>query len=143
MEYIRHTGFTLVELMIVVMIMGILSMLAIPVYVDYADRAMISSGLNLAATAKSAVTEYNTHFRKFPDSNSIAGIPDPQEIDSKYVKSVSIAGVPTPGTITITFKGSERIDDGSTVMLVPVDNYGSVSWSCTGSLKQLLPSNCR
>ncbi len=70
----KQQGFTLIELMIVVAIIGILAAIAIPAYQDYTIRAQVSEGLNLAGGAKAAVAEYTMDRGSFPDDNPIAGL---------------------------------------------------------------------
>ena len=78
-------GFTLIELMIVVAIIGILAAIAIPAYQDYTIRAQVSEGLNLSAGAKAAVTEFFQDQGAFPANNVEAGIETPGNILGKYV----------------------------------------------------------
>ena len=70
----KQQGFTLIELMIVVAIIGILAAIAIPAYQDYTIRAQVSEGLNLSGGAKAAVTEYYQDQGTFPITNTIAGL---------------------------------------------------------------------
>ena len=86
----KQQGFTLIELMIVVAIIGILAAIAIPAYQDYTIRAQVSEGLNLAAGAKAAVTEFTQDRGTFPVSNDEAGIAPAADIVGKYVLSVSV-----------------------------------------------------
>src|SRR5690606_26333471 len=81
-------GFTLIELMIVVAIIGILAALAIPAYQDYTIRARVAEGVNLAAAARTAVAEYRISQDKFPSSNAQAGLED--TIKSQYVSEVKV-----------------------------------------------------
>ena len=82
-------GFTLIELMIVVAIIGILAAIAIPAYQDYTIRAQVSEGLNLAGGAKVAVTEYFQDQGVFPTTNLLAGIEAANTIKGKYVDTVT------------------------------------------------------
>jgi len=135
-------GFTLIELMIVVAIIGILAAIAIPAYQDYTIRAKVSEGMSLAAGAKAAVTEYYQDKGSFPDSNSKAGLPPDTQITGNNVQKVTVG---SGGVITITYKGGGSNLNGKTITLTPTDNNGSVSWKCAaGTLAaKYLPSSCR
>ncbi|MDR1662653.1 MAG: prepilin-type N-terminal cleavage/methylation domain-containing protein, partial [Azoarcus sp.] len=67
-------GFTLIELMIVVAIIGILAAIALPAYQDYTARAQMSEGFSLAGGQKLAVSEYHSNYGHYPTDNSVAGV---------------------------------------------------------------------
>ncbi|HEZ2915171.1 TPA: pilin [Neisseria meningitidis] len=94
-------GFTLIELMIVIAIVGILAAVALPAYQDYTARAQVSEAILLAEGQKSAVTEYYLNHGEWPGDNSSAGVATSSEIKGKYVKEVTVAnGVVTAATGT-------------------------------------------
>ncbi len=83
-------GFTLIELMIVIAIIGILSTMAIPTYQDYIIRGQIAEANAMVDGVKRSVTDYYTVHRKFPADNKSAGIPQPQHMIGNYVTSVTV-----------------------------------------------------
>jgi len=142
----KSGGFTLIELMIVVAIIGILAAVAVPMYLDYAVRAQVADGLNLAGGAKVAVTEYIQDRGGYPPSNAAAGLADATEIQSQNVASVAV-GAGT-GIITITFGNDCNVQIfGDTVTLTPdTSEPGSVLWTCAsgGAIQNKhLPAACR
>ncbi|EOF9003837.1 pilin, partial [Neisseria gonorrhoeae] len=83
-------GFTLIELMIVIAIVGILAAVALPAYQDYTARAQVSEAILLAEGQKSAVTEYYLNNGKWPANNGDAGVASSSSIKGKYVKEVEV-----------------------------------------------------
>lgn len=140
-------GFTLIELMIVIAIVGILAAVALPAYQDYTARAQMSEALTLAEGQKSAVVEYYSDNGTFPKTNASAGIANASTIKGKYVQKVEVNGDATSATITSTMKSSSVNNDikGKTLVLVGKQNSGSFSWECKkGTVDdKFLPSSCR
>lgn len=140
-------GFTLIELMIVVAIIGILAAVALPAYQDYTARSQVSEAMILSEGAKSAVTEYWTNKGAFPSNNASAGLSSAASINGKYVSQVDMAS----GLITATMRGTGSVAKGiesKTISLSPLTTVGSVKWVCkTGTTNGLaakyLPSSCR
>lgn len=124
-------GFTLIELMIVVAIIGILAAIAIPAYQDYTIRAQVTEGVNLMAGAKAAVTETFNDTGAFPATNAAAGLPTATSIRGSYVTQVALA---TSGVIVATYGNKANSNlTGGTCRVTPANNGGSVSWTGTCS----------
>ncbi|WP_372739059.1 pilin [Neptunomonas sp.] len=136
----KQQGFTLIELMIVVAIIGILAAIALPAYQDYTKRAHVTEGLTLAAAAKTAVTEYYSSQAAFPTTNASAGMTASTNITGNAVNSVAIG---TSGAITVTYNG--KVTSGATIILAPTAASGGVTWTCNGGSVDgtFRPSNCR
>ena len=144
-------GFTLIELMIVIAIVGVLAVVALPAYQDYTARAQMSEALTLAEGQKSAVVEYYSDKGQFPADNAAAGIAAANEIKGKYVASVTVGTTGTApaakATITATMNstGVNKDIQGKTLILEGSQNAGSFDWTCKAGTvaDKFLPSSCR
>ncbi|HEZ4575656.1 TPA: pilin [Neisseria meningitidis] len=153
-------GFTLIELMIVIAIVGILAAVALPAYQDYTARAQVSEAILLAEGQKSAVTEYYLNHGEWPANNSSAGVAtSASDIKGKYVEKVEVKN----GVVTAEMKstGVNKEIKGKKLSLWAKRQDGSVKWFCgqpverntandevtAASDKQIdtkhLPSTCR
>lgn len=159
-------GFTLIELMIVIAIIGILAVIALPAYQDYTGRAQVSEAITLMEGQKSAVVEYYADKGEWPTSNDKAGIASATDIKGKYVAKVEVG---TDGALTATMKFTDVNNDikGKTVTLKPetaaagggaaaggaaaggaAASAGSFLWKCVKGTtnpvpEKFLPSSCR
>ena len=148
-------GFTLIELMIVIAIIGILAAIALPAYQDYTNRAKMSEVITFASAGKTAVAETFQNTGDVPATNAAAGLAPATDISSKYVESVTVGA---GGVITTKVRGTKVTAlDGTTVVLSPMTNAspavavaagysGPIVWKCepsAASLNKYYPANCR
>jgi type IV pilus assembly protein PilA len=159
---IRHAakGFTLIELMIVVAIIGILAAIAIPAYSDYTIRAQVTEGLVLINELKPSINEYYKDRGRFPRDNELAGVPAPEHLLGQYVSGVTVAD----GAMHIRFgnKVNARVKDqilSVRPLYVTASPASPISWNCgysalpdgmsaagedrTNVPSKFLPSSCR
>lgn len=138
----KQKGFTLIELMITVAIVGILAAVALPAYQNYTIRAQVSEGFTLSGGLQTAVAESYAQKGSFPADLAAIGVTSAPK--GKYTKSVGMAN----GVITVTYGAgaNTKITDG-TVTLTPTDDgQGNLHWKCTQDdskvTKAYVPSSC-
>lgn len=129
-------GFTLIELMIVVAIIGILAALALPAYQIYTKRAHVSEGLALAGGVKAIVIEHYASKNTWPSNNASAGLASSTSIKGNAVHSLSVDG----SKITVTF--NKKVTDMATLTLQGSDQNGYIQWTC-GQVDSTLPGQYR
>lgn len=130
-----HQGFTLIELMIVVAIIGILAAVALPAYKDYTVRAKVSEVVLAASSAKDAVAEHYNYTGTIPSSSDISIATQ----STQYVSSVAWNG----SVITATATGETKIN-GSTITLTPSASGDILNWTCSGTIGAAYrPASCK
>jgi type IV pilus assembly protein PilA len=140
----KQTGFTLIELMIVIAIIGIIASIAIPAYQDYLARSQMTEALSLASGSKTAVAEFHVNWGRWPPNNASAGVSQPTSIKGKYVSYVSI--LPNSGVILARLKDTGVATGilGEQLTLSPILRSGSIEWDCSSlASDKYLPTTCR
>ena len=144
MRQLIQKGFTLIELMIVVAIIGILASLALFAYADYQVRAQLAESVSLVGPARNAVEEFYNERGAFPPDNAAAGLMSPASYNGSYTESIEVHD---DGTIRarIGNDASARVAGGYMVFSASTATSGVV-WRCSGRgdvPTRLLPSGCR
>lgn len=135
MAPVRHDrGFTLIELMLVVAIIGILAVVALPAYQDYTIRARVSEALVLAEPAQRAINEYYERWGRFPRDNAAAGLAAPELHQGDVVRSISVSDGLIEVKLDGKWAGVSKVS--GSLYLRPAVNRGyptgALVWLCPG-----------
>ena len=135
-----QSGFTLIEVMIVVTIIAILAAVALPAYQNYTKRSHVSEGLSLASGVKASVAEHYAARGSWPADSTAANIPG--NIDGEAVTQVYVSN----GIVVVEF--NQSVEAGKSIELSPYADTGSIKWACRsanadGVSTLYLPERCR
>jgi type IV pilus assembly protein PilA len=127
----KARGFTLIELMIVVAIIGILAAIAIPAYQDYTIRAQVVEAFSLASELKGSIQEFRKERGRFPANNAEAGVPEPQYLIGNFITRIEVRA----GVLTMQFgNNANLLLKDKLLSLQPLVVTGSpaspMSWRC-------------
>ena len=134
----KQQGFTLIELMIVVAIIGILAAIAIPAYQDYIVRSKVTELVTAADACKTSVAEYYQSQNVFPANLTVAGC---RATGTDFFTALAYDGT----THAITVSGTDAVK-GTNIILTPSENSGGLTWLCStqdDAHKKYVPANCR
>lgn len=145
-----HKGFTLVELMIVIAIIGILAAIAIPSYLRYIGKSQVVEGFTVSAGLRSEIGVYIWENKNFPDANEVAITGNigkqANTLEGKYIATSGISVTPDTGVITVNFDDGNIA--GKTLVMTPKintsNNHQIVEWTCSGTVgADKLPMSCQ
>jgi len=129
----RRNGFTLIELMMVVAIIGILFAVAIPAYTNYTHRARISEAFTLADLGKQGVSEYFGRWGRLPENNAAAGLFAPEAYRGRTVQSMEVKD----GAIRIAIQLDRRYSLYLRPAIADEGTLSAIAWACNDNIKDI------
>jgi len=148
----RQSGFTLIELMIVVAIVGVLAAVAVPAYSDYTVRAKVTEAIAAVSPIKASVADYYYANGSLPRSSAAAGLDiNADAYATDVVKGIIVKDDPEDATIEVSFKdlGDGGTEDKTLLFVPDVTEGGQITWECKAGLTtsslptRFAPANCR
>ncbi len=140
----KDQGFTLLELLITISIIGILAALALPVYQNHLARTQLSEALTATSGLRNDVAIFFGEKRLFPGMGN-GLLTAALQLEGKYIQAANVVLTPNSGVITVTF--SSGANAGENVVFTPTANPGNgqlISWTCSGSVSaDILPRTCQ
>ncbi|MGP4963847.1 pilin [Psychrobacter celer] len=145
-----QTGFTLIELMIVIAIISILAAIAIPNYMSYVGRTQTMEGFVVSDGLRSEIGSWVWQYKAFPDAATVAATGNigkqANALDGKYVQNNGVSVAPNTGIITVNFDSGNIADQ--TLVLTPEINLNTneqvIKWVCSGTVgTDKLPTSCQ
>ena len=145
-----HSGFTLIEIMIVIAIIGILAAIAIPNYMSYVGRTQTMEGFMVTGGLRSEIAAWVWKYKAFPDAATVAATgsigKQASALDGKYVQNNGVSVAPNTGVITVNFDSGNIA--GKTLVLTPEINLNTneqvIKWVCSGTVgADKLPISCQ
>lgn len=147
---LKQRGFTLIELMIVIAIIGILAALALPAYTDYTGRAQASEGIRVTSGLRDDIAAWAADRNAFPDAAAVANTGSigmvANSIQGKYIQDNAIVVAADTGVITVPYDAG--VVAGLNLVMTPTLNANNrtqlIEWRCGGSLGvRFLPTSCQ
>ena len=151
----KERGFTLIEIIIVVAIIGVLFAIALPQYQNYQTRSKVAEALVMGTSVQRALVSYYNDKGVWPVGNSDAGLPIKEDLSSTYIEYIEVRGneIPSCGIIKMQFSSNPKLGlgalTGRPLWMRPTvsTDGGSIEWSCAvgkfNKTKNLVPKECR